>query len=183
MQLIANQSYTVTLTAAKGSRNSTATTTITPMTTPVPSGQITRFCGLQLGASSTPKLIASISDKDMAVSAGLEAPDSDMVPPSIPGVLQPITSDPMAKPCAAKHNPSDPLTLVVTPDPAYSNANLTWWIDPASAPGVNLSQENTAAGIHGNTMTILPAGLPAGGAVTVHVNMSVPGKVRSALMC
>lgn len=88
---------------------------------------------------------------------------------------------PSAKPCPAKHNPTDPLTLVVTPDPAYTDAVFTWWLDPASKPGVMLSESNTMAGVNGNTVTILPGALPAGGSVTVHVNMSMSGQVGSVL--
>jgi hypothetical protein len=40
--------------------------------------------------------------------------------------------------CPARHNPSDPMTLLALPDAAYAGAKLTWWLDPASAPGVKL---------------------------------------------
>eukprot|EP00878_Enallax_costatus_P046900 GHUV01057218.1.p1 GENE.GHUV01057218.1~~GHUV01057218.1.p1 ORF type:complete len:549 (+),score=74.29 GHUV01057218.1:512-2158(+) len=176
-KLSANQSHTIALTVAKGSRNSTTSTTIIPMVTPVPSGHITRFCGLQLATPDTPNFKLSPSDTSASADLDLSFPDFDPAP-SIPGLFQPVDLDPTAKLCPAKHNPTDPLTLVLTLDPEYANAFVTWWIDPASAPGVKLSQRNTAAGVHGNTITILPPGLPAGGAVTVHVNMSVASKVR-----
>jgi hypothetical protein len=40
--------------------------------------------------------------------------------------------------CPARHNPSDAMTLVAVPDAAYAGAKLTWWLNPASAPGVKL---------------------------------------------
>lgn len=50
---------------------------------------------------------------------------------------------------------------------------LEWWYDPLTVPHVQLSENNTASGIDLPSLTVLPDGLPNGGAITINVNFSL----------
>lgn len=81
----------------------------------------------------------------------------------------PITDTP--RPCPAKHNPTDPLTLIATPDDNSIDAVLTWSFDPASVPGIVLSTTNTGWGVKDQALQINPSALPSSGSVTVQLQV------------
>lgn len=78
------------------------------------------------------------------------------------------------KPCPARHNPSDPLTVSLTLDRDALGATLAWRAD-ASA-GITLDASNTGGGTSKALLTLLPRALPAATSITLHVDMA---KVRS----
>ena len=87
------------------------------------------------------------------------------------------TGEPVS--CPALHNPSDALSLVLMPDAAYASADVVWWYDPASVPGITLDDSNTATGTRFQALIIMPEALPAGGSITINANMTMAGKVRA----
>lgn len=134
MQMRPDLFYDITVTVGKGSgafaRTASATTSIRPRTEPVPTGQVSRFCGID-------------------------------------------TRSQKPKPCPLRHNPSEPLTVILTPEPTTAaGAALVWYAD-ASA-GDMLSK--TMGGITKTSLTLLPSGLPAASSVNLYVNMTKVGR-------
>jgi len=74
------------------------------------------------------------------------------------------------KKCPARHNPAQPLSVMLVPDAGAAGAALKWYASATSK--VVLDSSNTVGGTSGTTLTVRPTALPAASSLALNVNMT-----------